>query len=107
MNEILIKEKSVKEIHVVINNMKRSKIYTRTGDKGHSSLFSGERRPKDDRTFEALGTVDELNSSIGIALCYTVNKNLIQKLENVQSTLFEIGSLIAKPSDDHVFESSR
>ncbi|RHZ45284.1 hypothetical protein Glove_682g13 [Diversispora epigaea] len=78
---------------------KKSSVYTRTGDKGYSSLYSGEKRPKYDDIFHALGTVDELNSSIGIALhyCKKVRNGLDKNLVEIQCRLIEIGSSIATP----------
>jgi cob(I)alamin adenosyltransferase len=87
------------------------RVYTKTGDKGYSSLFTGERRPKNDQIFEALGNTDELNSSLGLAIEYCVdlrekNKNLERvcldleaKLASIQSTLLDIGSYIATPKN--------
>ena len=88
------------------SNEKRFKIYTRTGDKGKSSLFTGERRPKNDAIFDALGNTDELNSSLGLAREFAlemqtdpqnVSKDIEAKLIKIQSILLDIGSHIATP----------
>ncbi|EME31575.1 cob(I)alamin adenosyltransferase [Galdieria sulphuraria] len=80
---------------------KRIRIYTRTGDKGKSSLLTGERKPKDDAVFEVLGTIDELNAHVGLCVvyCRSVEKSVLTtKLEDVQSSLFDVGAAIASHS---------
>ena len=83
--------------------MQRSKIYTKTGDTGTSSLFSGERRSKADPVFEALGTTDELNAQIGLARAVCEEKrrvgDIAEKLALVQHQLFDLGAHVATPSD--------
>ncbi|KAF9903843.1 hypothetical protein EC991_003254 [Linnemannia zychae] len=81
---------------------KKSMLYTRTGDKGESSLYNGERRVKTDRIFEALGAVDELNSAIGIAhhYCRKSENGLAEQLIEIQCNLQDIGSNIATPRND-------
>ncbi|TMW63064.1 hypothetical protein Poli38472_005682 [Pythium oligandrum] len=76
------------------------KVYTKTGDKGTSQLFSGERRPKDNAVFKALGDTDELNAQIGVAIenaRIAHNEYLPPKLEEIQSRLFDLGACVATP----------
>ena len=73
------------------------KIYTKTGDQGKSSLFSGERMPKNHRRITAYGEVDELNSVIGALKAALPNssEHLHEQLQTIQSTLFQVGALLA------------
>lgn len=79
------------------------KVYTRTGDKGTSQLFNGERKPKTNQIFNALGAVDEANSMIGLARQFTDSnkypnlRKLDNELDEIMSRLFDIGSCIATP----------
>lgn len=69
------------------------KIYTRTGDRGETSLFGGARVPKNDPRIEAYGTIDELNSNLGVVLAMDADAQLLE----VQRDLFEIGAHLASP----------
>ena len=69
-----------------------TKVYTRTGDDGTTSLGGGQRLPKDALRIEAYGTVDELNSQIGVALSIGVHQTLAEALSTVQNDLFHLGS---------------
>jgi cob(I)alamin adenosyltransferase len=75
------------------------KIYTRTGDKGDTGLLGGARVPKDHLRIEAYGTVDELNSHLGLLrdMAAPHHENL---LVGIQYTLFAIGSRLASSSEE-------
>ncbi|KXK15684.1 MAG: ATP/cobalamin adenosyltransferase [Chloroflexi bacterium OLB15] len=75
------------------------KIYTRTGDEGETSLFSGGRVRKDHLRVEAYGTVDELNSLLGLARAETLPDLAQQRLERIQNELFVIGADLATPME--------
>lgn len=76
-----------------------TKIYTKTGDKGETSLFSGKRVPKNDPYIDALGTVDECNSAIGASLAFLPKStsDVHDQLTAIQHALFDLGAALATP----------
>ena len=74
------------------------KIYTKTGDAGHTSLFGGDRVSKDHLRIEAYGTVDELNAFLGLAVHHCISPDLTARLERVQGELFQVGADLATPA---------
>lgn len=76
------------------------KIYTRTGDSGETSLFGGSRIAKNDPRIDAYGTIDELNSFIGLARARWPSSPIDSELHAVQSDLFDIGAYLAAPGSD-------
>jgi cob(I)alamin adenosyltransferase len=74
-----------------------SKIYTRTGDKGTTGLGDGSRVPKDHARVEAYGTVDELNSVIGLVLAEELPVEVRETLTDIQHDLFDLGGELCVP----------
>jgi len=74
------------------------RIYTRTGDRGETSLIGGRRVPKDDLRIEAYGTVDELNALLGVVAASTRDGALLQILKRLQHELFVVGADLAAPN---------
>jgi cob(I)alamin adenosyltransferase len=78
------------------------KIYTKTGDKGTTALIGGTRVPKSDLRIEVYGTVDELNSYIGLVRDQEVNTSRAGVLKEIQDRLFTIGSTLATDPEKQV-----
>jgi len=84
-----------------------TKVYTRTGDKGETALVGGKRVPKDSPRIDAYGTIDELNSIVGLARVFNEEKLtagdahrfLDLALRQIQDELFDLGSELATPDD--------
>lgn len=75
-----------------------SKLYTRTGDLGETALFGGGRVPKDHPRVEAYGSVDELNSTLGVAVSFIRQRRAAAALQAIQNELFNVGSELASES---------
>ncbi len=71
------------------------KIYTKVGDKGNTSLLSGKKVPKYNERIEAYGTIDELNSFVGLLNSYEIGHDEKEFLLFIQNKLFNIGSELA------------
>lgn len=80
--------------------MKKSIIYTCTGDAGTTSLVGGQRVKKNDIRIEAYGTVDELSAHIGLLTAYEYEKGQNEALTFVQNKLFNIGAYLATESPE-------
>ncbi|HUO09336.1 MAG TPA: cob(I)yrinic acid a,c-diamide adenosyltransferase [Phycisphaerae bacterium] len=74
------------------------KIYTKFGDRGQTALFDGTRVGKDDLRIETYGTVDELNSVIGVAIAQSAHERVTGVLVRLQRELFVLGSDLATPA---------
>jgi cob(I)alamin adenosyltransferase len=82
-----------------------NKIYTKTGDDGTTALGNGERRQKFDLRVEAYGTVDEVNSTIGLARLHTGSDSYLDEaLAHIQNDLFDLGADLATPDDGKPLE---
>ncbi len=76
----------------------KSRLYTRTGDRGETALFSGDRVPKDHPRVEAFGSVDELNSTLGVAASFVRQRRVAAALQSIQNELRNLGSELAAES---------
>jgi cob(I)alamin adenosyltransferase len=74
---------------------RKSKLYTRTGDRGQTSLFGGRRVRKDHPRVEAYGTIDELNAALGVAASALRQRRLVAAIQAIQNELFNIGAELA------------
>ncbi|TJX15603.1 cob(I)yrinic acid a,c-diamide adenosyltransferase [Tissierella creatinini] len=78
------------------------RIYTKTGDKGTTSLFDGNRVAKDDIRVESYGTIDELGSFMGLAKNYVEDNDIKELIENIQNKLFTLASNLATEDEANI-----
>lgn len=83
------------------------KIYTKTGDKGETSLYGGTRVPKYHLRIDTYGTVDELNSYIGLLRSYLTDNHTSEILLKVQNDLFTMGATLATPPEKEKLKSGK
>lgn len=83
------------------------KIYTKTGDKGTTALFGGTRVPKYHIRIESYGTVDELNSYLGLIRDQEINKHYKEVLITIQDKLFTLGAILATDPEKATLKSGK
>ncbi len=83
------------------------KIYTKTGDDGTTGLYGGTRVPKYNLRIEAYGTVDELNSHIGLVRDQDIEIALKEQLLKIQNDLFTLGAMLATPKEKEILKSGK
>lgn len=83
------------------------KIYTKTGDKGETSLYGGNRVSKASARVEGYGTIDELNSFIGLAKAEISEPQVLAQLQKIQFDLFTLGSEAATPTEKMILANGK
>ena len=83
------------------------KIYTKTGDEGTTGLFGGTRVPKHHIRIESYGTVDELNSYIGLLRDQEIEAHYKTVLETIQNNVFTVGAILATDPEKAVLKSGK
>lgn len=83
------------------------KIYTKTGDKGQTSLFGGTRVPKHHIRIDSYGTIDELNSYIGLIRDQKMDAPTKDVLISIQQELFTVGAMLATPADKATLKNGK
>lgn len=83
------------------------KIYTKTGDKGTTALFGGTRVPKHHIRIESYGTVDELNSYLGLIRDQEINEHYKTCLMDIQKNLFTVGAILATDPEKAILKSGK
>jgi cob(I)alamin adenosyltransferase len=82
--------------------MRITRVYTRTGDNGETGLAGGQRVAKDSLRVECYGTVDELNSALGVVRAFNDDAELDALLKTIQNELFSVGSVLCIAPADRV-----
>ncbi|NRA93433.1 MAG: ATP:cob(I)alamin adenosyltransferase, partial [Psychroserpens sp.] len=83
------------------------KIYTKTGDKGTTALFGGTRVPKHHIRIDSYGTVDELNSHLGLIRDQDINPHYKSILIGIQDRLFTVGAILATDPEKAILKSGK
>lgn len=83
------------------------KIYTKTGDAGTTALFGGTRVPKHHIRIESYGTVDELNSYIGLIRDQEIDSRSKEILAHIQNKLFTVGAILATPPEKEILKNGK
>lgn len=85
----------------------KMKVYTKTGDKGTTALFGGSRVPKHHIRIESYGTIDELNSHLGLIRDQDINPEYKKILEKIQDRLFTVGAILATAPDKAILKNGK
>lgn len=83
------------------------KIYTKTGDTGSTALFGGTRVPKHHLRIESYGTVDELNSYLGLIRDQEINPHLKESILKIQEDLFILGAILATDPEKNILKNGK